>query len=82
MRNLKAFLRMLSVAKKDEQITATEVSKLANTPIAVTKEMLEFGIKKGFFTQNIKNHQLVYSLTKAGNDFAAYVKGYEEIFVN
>lgn len=81
MRNLKAFLRILAKASRERGMTATQLSKIASTPIAVVKELLDYGTKKGFFSKNIEHHQLVYTLTKAGSDFANYVRGYQEIFV-
>jgi len=50
MRNLKAFLRILAKASRERGMTATQLSKIASTPIAVVKELLDYGAKKGFFS--------------------------------
>ena len=82
MKNMKAFVRMMVVSFSGTDLTAADLSTGSKTPVATIRELLTFAIEKGFIVESVKNHKIVFNITKSGEDFAGYLKGYKEIFID
>ena len=80
MKNMKAFIRMMVIAFSGKDMTPAFLSKESKTPVATVRELIDFALKKNFLVQDIKDHKVVFNITKEGEDFAGYLKGYKEIF--